>query len=184
MHKELDVPYKNFVKIKEQFVQRLKENTIDQNSFKPSNGEWSNLEVFEHIQIAEDGILDFFKRFPPSASQYQVKWLDKLKDFGLSKLYKSAYKVKVPIKSLDPKGNKKLEDLIKESNQAANELQSILIEFPIEKLNYSVFKHPVAGGMSMKAVIKFWENHVLHHNHQLDRIAANKNYPSAVDRNI
>ncbi len=181
MNKKLEIKYNEFLSMKKRFMDRLEKNTLEQNQFKSSPTEWSPLEVLEHIQISENGILKFFQKYNPAESKHKPKGKDKVINFLLSKLYRSSYKVKVPVKGLDPTGKKSLEELKKESEITKEKLKQYLENLPDEKINYSVFKHPVSGGMTMESVVAFWTNHVLHHLHQLDRIEKEKGFHQEIN---
>lgn len=177
MNKDLKQSYQQFINTKRTFLGLIKEKTQEQQTFKPSEDEWNMLEVLEHILISEGGILGYFKKNPPAETEYKVGLKSKMAYALLAKLYKSSKKVKAPIKILNPKGDKSLKELLGQADKYNILLQSIIMDFPEEKLKYSVFKHPVSGAMTMQNTIDFFTNHILHHLHQLNRLEKHANYP-------
>lgn len=177
MNKQLAASYTEFEKVKEQFTQRIVDKTEEQRLFQPAEDAWSMLGVLEHIVIAEMGILGFLKKNPPSESTYKIGIKNKISYKLLVKFFQSSGKVKTPVKGLDPTGEKSLEELLVQTQKNSLAIKKILEDFPENKLKYSVFKHPIAGGMSMQHTVDFCKNHMIHHSHQLDRIEGHVNYP-------
>ena len=70
-----------------------------------------------------------------------------------------------------------MDELLEQSKENNEVFRKILEDFPDDKLKYSVFKHPVSGGMSMQHTVDFCNIHMVHHSHQLDRIEGHVNYP-------
>lgn len=177
MHPALEKEFKRFQTVKKEFIDRIEQCSETQRTFKPSAGEWSLLEVFEHIQISEKGILAFFKKYPPHESKFKIKTKNKFYFFLLTLFFKSGKKVKMPAAGLAPTGQKNWEELKISSSKTQEELLEFLKGFPQEKLSYSVFKHPVSGGMNMESAVAFFANHVIHHTHQLKRIQKSTSFP-------
>lgn len=177
MIKELEQPYQQFLSTKKQFLDRINAASKEQQLFKPSEDSWSMVEVLEHILLSESGVLGFMKKYPPAQSAFKVNLKSRILYKLLAKLYKSGKKVKVPAKFLNPTGGKSLASLLEESQGNNEFLSGILKDFPEEKLKYSAFKHTVSGGMTIGNTIEFFENHIIHHSHQLDRLEKHPNYP-------
>ncbi|MGK0388275.1 MAG: hypothetical protein ACI94Y_001003 [Maribacter sp.] len=181
MNKELEQSYHQLIETKQTFLKRIKEKTLEQQMFKPNEEGWNMVEIFEHIQLSEGGILGYFKKRPPAETEYKVDLKSKVAYSLLSQFYKLPSKVNVPVKGLTPKGNTPLENLIQQSDSNNDIIRVIIIDFPLEKLKYSVFKHPVSGAMTMQNTIDFFTNHILHHVHQLNRLEKHANYPKKLD---
>lgn len=177
MNKELEQSYHQLIETKKAFLKRIKEKTVEQQAFKPDESSWSMVEVFEHILLSEGGILKYLKKRPPAETEYKVGLKSKIAYAAAAQFYKSSGKVKVPIKGLTPEGKRSLDDLIQESDENNAFIHSIIVDFPEEKLKYSVFKHPVSGAMTMQNTIKFFNNHIVHHVHQLNRLEKHAHYP-------
>jgi uncharacterized damage-inducible protein DinB len=177
MNKELEQSYHQLIETKQTFLKRIKEKTLEQQMFKPNEEGWNMVEIFEHILLSEGGILGYFKKRPPAETEYKVDLKSKVAYSVLSQFYKLPSKVKVPVKGLTPNGDTSLEKLIQQSDKNNDVIRAILVDFPSEKLKYSVFKHPVSGAMTMRNTIDFFTNHILHHVHQLNRLEKHANYP-------
>jgi len=177
MDNQLEKCFKELIDTKEKWNRRLSNKTVQQLNFKPGDKGWSMLEVYDHILISEEKILLLFEKRPPSETTYKVKKMDKFKNVLLSRLYKSAFRVNMPMDSLAPRGFDSLEELKNMSAGYDKQLKIVLDNFPSEKLKMSVFKHPVSGGMTMSNTIDFFNNHYKHHFHQLDRIEKHPDYP-------
>jgi len=177
MNKELESSFIQFQKTKEQFIQRILSRTEEQQLFESAEGVWNMMGIFEHIMNAEAQILAFMTKYPPLKSTHKIRLKDKIAYQFLLGFFKAHGKVKAPNENLNPSGEKSWDELLKQSQDNNEGLKNILENFKEEHLKHSVFKHPIAGRMTMRHTIDFWKNHIIHHSHQLDRIEAHPNYP-------
>lgn len=176
MNSGLKSSYERLIETKKKFIDRVNGKTIEQQNFKPSDSAWNMIEVMDHILVSESRILEYLKKNPPHETEYKVNLKSKLAYKALAVFYKSAGKVKMPIKGLGPLGLE-WDALLEKSSTNDIYLKTILDDFPNEKINHSVFKHPVSGAMTLENTIDFFTNHFLHHFHQLNRIEKHSDYP-------
>lgn len=170
--------WKKLNKAKAAFAKKIDGASAKQLSFKPTPEHWNTLEVIEHLLIVEEGILSFFKRYPPLQSTRIPTFSQKVKSWMINYVYKlPAIKVKAPVKSIEPKGGLSFAYLEEAWKNAHSALEDIANEQPKDRLKYSVFKHPVSGGMTMQQTIKFIGSHIDNHRHQVDRIQKEAHYP-------
>lgn len=131
---------------------------------------WSMVGVIEHLVISEGGILKFFDRYPPKASKYKATFKSNFKSRFLNFALWSPFRFKAPVKILAPKQEKTLATLEKEWDTIRKDWETLLEDFPNEKINYTVFKHPLAGPVTMLQTLQFMRNHIYTHEKQLRRI--------------
>lgn len=146
-------------------------HTESDQQFNFAEGEWNMLQVVEHILTAETGILAFFKKYDPATTTRKPGFTSWMKSKVLNIWMKSPIKAKIPDQRLSPKGDKPLEDMIVQWETVRDGLSVILDNFPDEKMNYSVFKHPIAGPLTMPQTLKFMILHIERHTNQIKGIA-------------
>jgi hypothetical protein len=174
---QLEAPYKQYNGVRETFFERIAALLPTQQAFRPDKEEWNHLQVMEHIVTSEATLLAFFNKYDPALTERKVGLKNKAANLALTQFYRSAKKVKMPAGLPTPTGEQSVEDMLRQAQEVMQGFTVFVEAFPENKINYSVFKHPVSGGMSMKATIEFLGNHILHHNHQLDRIAGHPDFP-------
>ncbi len=177
MNNTLNQKLNSLINIRKSFLERINNYSEEQLLFKINNNEWNILEVLDHVSLSEKLVIKLFKKYPPAETKYKVTLSSKLKNKALSLFYKSSKKVKMPMNTLAPRGNVSLGDLNQEMEDQFSSLQEYCENHPEEKMNYSVFKHPVSGGMTMENTVQFFEQHIIHHIHQLNKIEKDSNFP-------
>ncbi len=177
MNKALAKRFDELERQTDKFLSIVAAQTPEQQRFRPSEFEWSMLEVVEHLVTSEIGINKFFKKYTPDGSTRKMQLKNYLASWLVQVMLYLPIKFPAPPKLKPPQGNTSLEDwqvLWKSQRSIFNEM---LENFPEDKLNYSVFKHPRSGAMDIKNTIDFMKNHVIHHIYQLRRIQKHKDFP-------
>lgn len=147
-----------------------------QRNFQPNPTSWSLLGVVEHLVIAEKGTLGFFQKYNPNESKHQANLKSKFKNLLGKITFSVPVKIKAPSPVLYPKGGLDLEQLTKDWTTYRASILKIVNSFPAEKANYTVFKHPLIGPMTMKQTLNFMTTHIRHHIKQMKRIQASEGY--------
>lgn len=148
-----------------------------QQQFRPSEYEWSMLDVIEHLVGAERGTNLFFRKYPPNEATRSMKLKNHFYSMLTQLALMSPFKFPAPGKLKPPQGNTSLEEWKTKWKGERVVLKEILANFPDEKIKFSVFKHPGSGPMDMGNVIVFLKNHVKHHIYQINRIKKSKGFP-------
>lgn len=134
---------------------------------KPAPDKWNNLEVIEHLTISENGIASFFDKYPPAQSKYRTTLKGRLRAWLLKISLKSPLKFKVPLPALEPKGNLTPEELTARWDKARERLKAHLDAIPADMKDFTMFKHPFAGPLTMAQTLTFMGEHIRKHIKQL-----------------
>jgi len=157
-----------------------KEFSGEQLKFKPDPGSWSMVQVLRHLVTAESQSLKLIKR--------KIRRADELPNVNIQAraralLLKLA--LALPVKFRAPKIAEvqeeapDFEELLNEWNSIRNDFHELLTETDDENFVKMVYKHPRAGYLSLKQAIEFMEDHIRHHQKQIERIRGDRNFPAS-----
>ncbi|MGB0863102.1 MAG: DinB family protein [Saprospiraceae bacterium] len=162
---------------KKKLMDLVSKCSVAQQQFRPSEYEWSMLDVIEHLVGAERGTNLFFRKYPPKEATRTMGF----KNYFYSALTQvaliSPFKFPAPAKLKPPQGDVTLKEWEVKWQKERTILKEMLADLPEEKMKFSVFKHPRSGPMDIVNVIAFLKNHVKHHIYQINRIKKSKGFP-------
>ena len=140
-------------------------------AFSSSGGQWSALQVFDHIVRSESGIQAAVRAGLQAPHSIGVR--DRLGVLFIDRIFRSERQVKAPASatSIQPGTDLNLQEICDRWVMCRRELGAILSAVSPGQMSGGVFRHPVAGWMTLPQVLRFFEVHVLHHTYQLNRIA-------------
>jgi hypothetical protein len=172
MNQNLELLLQEFEEVKDTFTSLIESFSGDQRVAKPAEG-WSMLQVMEHIIWSETGTLEYMKR------KTQAPWAEieitsdeeHKKSTQLNGALKSDKRWKAPDVLPDPTGAQSLENMIVYWDNLRVEYSKFLESVDENYHNRLIFKHPFSGRLNLYQTMEFLNNHVLHHIHQLKRIA-------------
>jgi uncharacterized damage-inducible protein DinB len=140
----------------------------------PGPGQWSAAQVVQHLLVAEMGIGQSIEK--------KLQHAEELKKAGLSQAFKSLllrvllrlpftrFKAPAILASATPSQVPNLPQLRQEWESVRRRLEQTLNEYPSKLLGRAIFKHPRSGMLTIYQTLDFLLDHVLHHQHQLERI--------------
>jgi hypothetical protein len=151
-------------------LQKLTDFPAEVLNQSPGSGVWSPLQVLSHVLKSETSSLTYVKKklsFDPQLKKAGIitwfKWI-------LLKVFLYA-----PLKFKAPKGVA-TEDLptmtdLAEFKAAIGEhrksLRSYLENVDAKRFDQEVYRHPIAGRLSLKQMIKFFTHHLYRHSNQI-----------------
>lgn len=141
-------------------------------NFRQSAGEWSTVEVFDHLVRTEAAILDVARL--GLAHPHRIGLSDHLRTAFLTALFRSQMRVKIPsnVKQIVPGSDLSLPEVRDRWEFVRTDLASFLQTASAHQLRKGIFRHPVGGWMNSSGILNFFSVHIIHHGHQLDRLAA------------
>lgn len=132
---------------------------------------WSIAQTVYHVNESfEKTILYIHKKMQYPETIEKTNMYTSIKSFLLNSVLRSNYKMKAPegvITSI-PK-ELPFEQLHNDSLKNISMLKSLLENFPEELMHKNVFRHPVAGRITMYQTLQFLDEHLLHHARQVDK---------------
>ena len=146
----------------------------DEQRKSPNGTGWSMNQVIEHLVISEAGILKFFQKYNPYETSRKTSWKYSLKSISLNLWLNSPFKASIPDDGLAPSGETDFETLVTQWGLVRDDLEEIIINFPKDKMGFTVFKHPLAGPLTMAQTLKFMSLHIRRHTKQVLKIGNGK----------
>jgi len=140
-------------------------------SKSPEPNSWNMLQVIDHIVTAEKALVANFMKRPPALSEYKTNFRQTIKNFLLGVVMKSPLKVKAPSYLEPPKGDLSFEEYKALLEKGRSFILADARKMPLDRLNRTVMKHPVAGPLTFPQALEFMANHLDHHCKQLKRIS-------------
>ncbi len=150
----------------------------EQLRFNPDENSWNLLQVMRHLVTAEKQSLIYIQR--------KINKPDNTRKAGGRSMVRSfilKIALLLPIKFKAPKiaeVNEEYPDLkqmILEWDEIRNEYQEIVLNNDSEILSKELYRHPRAGLLNFKQAIEFMQDHVAHHQKQIDRIMGHSAFP-------
>ncbi len=141
-------------------------------TYRPSPGEWSAIQVLDHLVKVETGVLAAVRRGLEAPHRIGVR--DRLGFLLVDVVFRSRRRVKVPMsaKRVLPDHEADMTDLVQRWDASRLELGELLAHLSPEERRKGVFRHPVSGWMNVPQVLRFFSTHITHHEFQLDRLDA------------
>lgn len=168
---KLVLKYIELSNLKGEILDKLKEYSPEQLNFKPSEKQWSISQVIEHIISSETGVNKYINyRLKDINEQPKVGLQNYIKSQVLNQKLKSEKKFKVPSVLSEPEMGSNYNQLKEKWDNSRMYLIKTVENFPKEKMNKAVFKHPRAGLLSMNQTMSFFINHLKHHIPQIEAL--------------
>jgi uncharacterized damage-inducible protein DinB len=140
---------------------------------KPAAGGWSTVQVLAHVILAERLSLEYLQKKiqrPESIPRSGV--ISALKSGALAVFLRLPFKVSAPVRSADVPDTAELSDLEREWDEVRNGLRTFVGDLPAELAGRAIYRHPVAGRLSLEQTLRFLIEHLSRHTRQIDRLLA------------
>lgn len=136
---------------------------------RPEPGSWSITEVVEHMVLGEEGVVGDFSRLAelPERRRGFVNWAGLRVVLGILRF---RIRVKVPSRSMIPRGDVGLEELTVRWGSNHERLRTYVASLDQEGLKRAIFRHPVSGPMTVEEGILLLGTHLDRHLGQIERI--------------
>lgn len=140
---------------------------------KPDAQTWSLGQVIDHVTKAEAGTLQYVT--------YKLTEVEKLRAAGfgarvrstiLSAALRSPLRFKAPEVGANPSNELEWSEAKEQWEDLRNRWRSLLKTFPEELAGTAIYRHPVAGRITIEQTLSFMQDHLAHHRRQLERIDA------------
>jgi hypothetical protein len=159
--------------VKSEFISLVTSFSQEQRAQKPIDG-WNMLQVMEHIIWSEQGTLEYMKR------KTQAPWADieratdeeHKRSEQLNAALISEKQWKAPDVLPSPTGAQSFDNMLIYWENLRNDYEAFLANLDANYHHRLIFKHPFSGRLSLFQTLDFLNNHVVHHMHQIKRIAS------------
>lgn len=171
MNKSLQTKFDSLEAQRVKLVNSLKNLSAEKLNQQPP-GKWSINQVIAHLITAERLSLAYLKK--------KIQAIDEVEDTGLAEELKMIVLIisqRLPFRFTAPKvvveNTPKANDiqlLELEWNQVRSELKVLLESIADNQIKRKIYKHVIAGKLNIGQTIVFFNEHVIHHQPQINRL--------------
>ena len=156
---------------KAEMLGRLEDWPEERLAARPAAGEWSVVEVLDHVVRVESGICGAAREMMLAPAKVGPR--DRLGFRIVEKIFLSQRRVKVP-RSVHrvamPGEDLALADVVVRWDEARVRVRDLAEEATARAVEGGVFRHPISGWMTVEQVFRFFSVHIVHHEFQVERI--------------
>lgn len=144
-----------------------------QQYYKPSDHEWSIVQVMTHLMNAEQAILTYIRgKISNPVQLKKAGFQSGLRSLLVSLALKYVKKLKAPAIVANPTDTLNFGQVKQAWSEGRDQLRKLLEEMPDELIDKEIFRHPRAGMMNIYQTLIFMREHVQHHMAQIRRLEA------------
>ena len=156
---------------REGLLRRVERIPIERLEAQPKPGAWSVAQVVAHLAVAEETSLAYLRKKLHHGGHRPVTVIGALRLLTLDLALSSPVRWKAPriIADIPPAS---WAEATARWTQVRAEWRNALAELPPSFASHGLFKHPVAGKLSLIQGLRFMATHVRHHSAQVERILA------------
>ena len=163
--------YSEFYSLTMEIFEKYAKMDITLLKCQPTDGGWSVLQVLEHLLDSEAKSFGYLKKKTLDYSGVKKKNLSTSIRSGLLRLsLKSSMKFKAPTVLQDPPNQMSVADLKRDFDKQRKEIQDLISNLPADAFNLELFKHPIAGRLTIHQMFDFMTDHWGHHQKQIENI--------------
>ena len=140
--------------------------------YKPGNERWSISQILTHVMVAEKLSTDYMKKKALGLGELDdAGVIEDLKLLILKISQRLPFRYKAPAVVLDrTPAPLSFGDLVRQWEVVRADLVQFLQQFDEQTVRRKVYKHPVAGRLSVVQALDFFAEHLNHHRPQIRRI--------------
>ncbi len=177
MHPSFQQTFEQIEQQRANLIKRLQTLPTEVYHRSPAQGQWSISQVMTHLITAERLSLMYMKK--------KAQGIDQLPDAGLlaslrimvlkvSQRFPLKFKApKVVVENTPPAWS--FEEMVTQWDTLRQELATFLNNIEERHVHRQVYKHPLAGRLDARQAMIFFQEHIIHHQPQINRLI-----PSAV----
>ncbi len=150
---------------------RLNEYSSEQLQFRPAPHAWSCAEIVHHLILAESFSAAYLeKKLDKFSTLQKVSLSAGLRSTIMTWALRSPLKFKAPSPHVLPTPDLALPDLRAQWEALRDKLQTLLERVTPEMLRLPLYRHPLAGLLTVAQMLTFLQEHFDHHEQQIERI--------------
>ena len=145
--------------------------SIEASELQKKGKGWSIIQVLSHLNMAETLSLQYMqKKILAGSKMGKVSIVNTIRMSVTCGFLQTGLRWKAPSYISKPKGDYTLNEIRKEWNSTRSQIRQYIQDYPDDLLNREVYKHPMAGRLSLIQAVDSFIYHQRHHVHQLNRI--------------
>ena len=169
--KELLTAFNKMESERQNLLKKLEQYSEEVLTKKPDADSWSVTETIYHLKVADNGALLYMRKKVEVGGHQKANFGAAVKQKLLNFAVSLPFKYKAPAVAQVPKGTKvSYAEAVAEWNDVRQALKKEYETIDENIIGNELFKHPVAGKLSILQSVKFMRQHVVRHLGQIDRI--------------
>ncbi len=145
--------------------------SLDQDFLGKKGKGWSIIQVLSHLNMAETLSLEYMKKKMQAGDKMKkVNLINNARMWVTCGFLQTGLRWKAPSYISKPKGDYSLNEIRSEWESTRTNIKEYVNDYPEKWLNKAVYKHPMAGRLSLLQAIDSFIYHQRHHVHQINRI--------------
>ena len=132
---------------------------------------WSLIQVLSHLNMAESGSLRYMKKkILAGEKMKKVNAWNSFRMWVTSFFLQTGLRWKAPSYIANPEGKYTLSEMKSIWNDTRAQIDEYVNSYPENLLDRAVYRHPMAGRLSLEQAVDSFIYHQRHHVHQIKRI--------------
>jgi len=132
---------------------------------------WSIIQVLSHLNMSESIALEYMKKKMKAGSEMsKVNVVNSLRMWVTRGFLQTGLKWRAPAYIANPNGEYALGEIKSTWETTRSNIRKYVEDYPDDLLNRAVYKHPMAGRLSLLQAVDSLIYHQRHHVHQINRI--------------
>lgn len=176
MHRKINRLFNALECSKLEMLSFTKQYSEEQVSFKPGTEEWSMVQVVKHLVMTETQILQHIQKRLAKGGLRPANIKSWVRYVVVKLALRYRKKIKTPRQVAMPPEGLNFTEVAEEWNLLRLHWKKNLEHLPPDSIDKNMFRHPIAGDMSIGHTLSFMNEHIRHHMAQLTRIRKAKNW--------
>lgn len=136
---------------------------------RPRDDAWSVVQVLHHVMLAEDLSVAYIERRLGEAGSGRAGLMERLRSWALTIAMRSPFRFTAPPMAAEVPERDSLRNVAARWEENRDRMREVFARIPAEAIDRAVYRHPVMGMMSIDHAVRFLEEHLAHHERQIDR---------------
>lgn len=137
----------------------------------PRDAAWSVVQVLHHVLLAEELSIAYIGR-KVDAEAERAGVIGTLRSWALRLALRSPLRFKAPPMTTELPERDSLPAVAARWEEGRGRMRQVLATIPTETVDRAIYRHPIVGRMSVDQAVRFFEDHLAHHEHQIERTLA------------
>lgn len=170
MYRYLENKFTEIEGLKENIFRNLKTFDPEILQNKVDEKTWSPVQILSHLIFSERASVLYLKKKIKAGDDLENAWISsRWRMYLLRKAFNGNRKFKAPEALANPE-NLTLQQAEEEWNRVRSDLRDFLQSYPQKYRRKAIFRHPVAGRITVEQMLEFFKIHMLHHKKQIEKI--------------
>lgn len=149
-------------------LERVDEETLNRH---PGADAWSVIQVLHHVMLAEELSIAYIGKKAGSEAE-PAGPIETLRSWALRLALRSPLRFKAPPMTAELPERDTLPAVVRRWEEGRGRMREVLAVIPGAAVDRAIYRHPIVGMMSVDQAVRFLEDHLAHHERQIERTLA------------